>query len=71
MLYPSPFKKRGWGWVHIMYMRNNTQWSFHPVVFFNLLMLVVTKRHTYLNKPGSLNVEFFLKYIQPFVVTRR
>ena len=25
----------------------------HCVVFFNLLILVETKRHTYLNKPGS------------------
>ena len=27
----------------------------HPVVFFNHLILVVAKGHTYLNKPGSLS----------------
>ena len=27
------------------YMRTKSQWSTHPVVFFNLLMLVVTKGH--------------------------
>ena len=36
-------------------MRSKSQWSTHPVVFFNPLMLVVTKDiHIYLNKPASL-----------------
>ena len=36
-------------------MRSKSQWSTHPVVFFNPLMLVATKGHTYLNKPESLS----------------
>ena len=36
-------------------MQSKTQLITHPVVFFNLLMLVVIKGHTHLNKPESLS----------------
>ena len=36
-------------------LRGKSQWSSHSVVFFNLLMLVVTKGHTYIKKSGSLS----------------
>ena len=39
-------------------MRSKSQWSTYQVVFFNPLMLVVTKQHTYLNKPGSFSWRF-------------
>ena len=44
-------------------MQSKSQWSTHPVVFFNPLMLVVTKdTHIYLNKPGSLSWRFACGY---------
>ena len=39
-------------------MRSKHQWSTHPLLFFNPLMLVVTKGHTHLNKPASLSWRF-------------
>ena len=34
------------------------QWNNHPVMFFNTLVLVVTKGHNYLNKLGSRSRRF-------------
>ena len=39
-------------------MWSKSEWSTPSVVFFNPLMLVFTKGHTYLNKPGSLSWRF-------------
>ena len=39
-------------------MQNKDQWSTDPVVFFNHLMLVLIKEHTYLNKPAILSRSF-------------
>ena len=36
-------------------MQSKSQWSTRQVLFLNSLMLVVTKRHTYLNKPESFS----------------
>ena len=38
------------------FMQSKSQWSTHLVVFYNPLMLAVTKGHKYLNKPGSLSI---------------
>ena len=51
-------------------MQGKSQWGTYPVVFLDPLMLVVTKGHTYLNKLEAL-VEGSLKYVWPFVTTRR
>ena len=43
----------------LMYAKQN-QWNTQTVVFFNLLMLMVTKEHTYLKKPKALVEGLFL-----------
>ena len=37
-------------------MQSKSLLSTHQVVFFNLLMLVVTKGHTYSNKPSMYDL---------------
>ena len=52
----------------LQFMQSKSQWSTHLVVFFNPLLLVVTKEHKYLNL--EVLVEGLPKYVWPFVNTR-